>query len=250
MAKEQPFRAPLRQAGQSAYEELSTFVDEQILFNVMAALVVALLAAFEWARWYFHVAPHPVVATIVAATFGASVIIRMPKRWRMARALRLGEMGERMVGQELERLRGLGYEVIHDVIGDGFNIDHVLIGPGGVFTVETKARSKPKGGVVEYRGDVVTVAGHTPDRDPIAQANAQADWVSALLKRGAGMDVKVRPVVLFPGWYVEGSSSGRDVWVLNENSFRKFIKAAHERLSDDEVRRAALALETYVRSRA
>jgi hypothetical protein len=26
----------------------------------------------------------------------------------------------------------------------GFNVDHILIGPGGVFAIETKTRTKPE----------------------------------------------------------------------------------------------------------
>jgi hypothetical protein len=250
MGKEQPFRDPLRQPGQSTYEELLDIADEQVIFYVMAVFVAVLLAGFEWVRWYFHIGPHPWYATGIAAVFIVYVAIRTPRHWRMVKNLRLGARAERMVGQELERLRGLGYEVFHDVVADGFNIDHVVIGRGGVFTVETKARSKPNGGVVECKGDVVTVAGHTPDRDPIVQAKSQARWVSDLLERGAGLTVQVRPVVLFPGWFINGGFGESGVWILNENSFRTLIKDASAVLSAGEARQAALALETYIRSRS
>ena len=37
-----------------------------------------------------------------------------------------------------------GFAVFHDVPGDkAFNVDHVVIGPQGVFAVETKGRGKP-----------------------------------------------------------------------------------------------------------
>lgn len=250
MAKDQPFKDPLRQPGQSTYDELLRVADEQIIVYVMAALVLVLMAAFEWARCNFHIAPHPWVATVIAVFYVVYVAVRTPKHWRMVKNLRLGSRAERMVGQELERLRGLGYEVFHDVAGDGFNIDHVVIGHGGVFTVETKARSKPNGGVVECRGDEITVAGHTPDRDPIAQARGQARWVSDLLERGAGLDVQVRPVVLFPGWFIKGGLGKSGVWVLNEKSFRTIIRDSAKVLSAHQARRAALALETYIRSRS
>jgi len=51
----------------------------------------------------------------------------------------------------------------------------VLIGPAGVFTVETKTRTKPHGDArVTFRGEALLVAGFEPDRDPIVQARAQA----------------------------------------------------------------------------
>src|ERR1700759_1070907 len=49
-----------------------------------------------------------------------------------------GAEGERKVGAILEGLAP-DWHVLHDVsLGHG-NIDHVLVGPGGTFTVETKS---------------------------------------------------------------------------------------------------------------
>jgi hypothetical protein len=60
--------------------------------------------------------------------------------------LRLGLEGERTVGHALEELRVYGYQVFHDIPGNKFNIDHVIAGPAGIFTIETKTRSKPGDG--------------------------------------------------------------------------------------------------------
>jgi hypothetical protein len=52
-----------------------------------------------------------------------------------------GASGEEHVGGLLDELEDSGWEVIHDAsLGRG-NVDHILIGPGGVFTVETKSRA-------------------------------------------------------------------------------------------------------------
>jgi len=55
-----------------------------------------------------------------------------------------GAAGEERVGGILEQLAVQGeWQVIHDVtLGHG-NVDHILIGPGGVFTVETKSHPGP-----------------------------------------------------------------------------------------------------------
>lgn len=54
-------------------------------------------------------------------------------RWRR------GAEGEEVVGRILEGLSADGWQVIHDVTFGRGNIDHIAIGPGGVFTVETKS---------------------------------------------------------------------------------------------------------------
>ncbi|HSZ70393.1 MAG TPA: nuclease-related domain-containing protein [Solirubrobacteraceae bacterium] len=54
-----------------------------------------------------------------------------------------GAAGEEWVGGLLDGLEGAGWHAIHDVsLGRG-NVDHIAIGPGGVFTVETKSYAGP-----------------------------------------------------------------------------------------------------------
>lgn len=51
-----------------------------------------------------------------------------------------GAEGEEAVGRILEGLSAGGWCVIHDVAFGRGNIDHIVVGPGGIFTIETKSR--------------------------------------------------------------------------------------------------------------
>ena len=51
-----------------------------------------------------------------------------------------GAEGEEVVGEILEGLVADGWQVIHDVSFGRGNIDHIVVGPGGLYTVETKSR--------------------------------------------------------------------------------------------------------------
>lgn len=54
-----------------------------------------------------------------------------------------GAVGEEQVGALLDALAPRGWHAIHDVsLGRG-NVDHIAIGPGGIFTVETKSHAGP-----------------------------------------------------------------------------------------------------------
>lgn len=156
--------------------------------------------------------------------------------------------GERAVGQLLEELRSAGYKVFHDVPACNGNIDHVLVGPAGVFAIETKTRSKRAGEEVRFDGEKITVNGLSLDRDPILQARGLADHLrQELQRRTADSRLKVRPVVLFPGWYVK--QQGRaDVWVLNEKALPAFLANEEESLSKDEVARFAACLADFIRA--
>jgi hypothetical protein len=52
-----------------------------------------------------------------------------------------GAEGEEVVGGILEGLAGEGWHVIHDVSFGRGNIDHIVVGPGGIYTIETKSRA-------------------------------------------------------------------------------------------------------------
>jgi hypothetical protein len=74
------------------------------------------------------------------------------------------------VGQFLERLRDDGARVFHDVPGEGFNLDHVVISPHGLCAIETKTYSKPwPEAKITVEGESLKIAGQIPDRDPMSR---------------------------------------------------------------------------------
>jgi hypothetical protein len=142
----------------------------------------------------------------------------------------------------------VGYQVMHDLVVDGFNVDHVLIGPGGIYAVETKTISKPARGEcrVTCDGQSILVNGMKPDRDPVVQAKAGARWLHDLAKHSTGKAFPVQPVVLYPGWFVNPLPRGADVWVLNEKAFIKFLLKDDPRMREDDVFLVAYHLKRYV----
>jgi len=170
----------------------------------------------------------------------------MPKLKNLRQAME----GERVVGQFLERLRQDGFQVFHDVVGDGFNVDHVLIGPPGVFTVETKTWSKPASGnaQVVFDGETLKIGSFAPDRDPIVQARAQASWLKQLLLESTGRKFEARPVIVFPGWFVANSGGFRDLWVLEPKALLSFLQQEPTRLAPEDVKLASFHLSRLIRS--
>jgi hypothetical protein len=177
--------------------------------------------------------------------------VKFWRNWPRLRALKQGRDGEKAVGQFLERLRAQGYQVFHDIIGEGFNVDHVLIGPAGVFSIETKTRGKPRRGdaKISFDGERLLVAGFEPDRDPIVQAKAQAAWLRQLLAESTGRQFVVRAVILFPGWFVDQSSKSlRDLWVLEPKALPAFLEREPPVLSAEDVKLATFHLSRFIRA--
>jgi chaperonin GroES len=66
---------------------------------------------------------------------------------------RVGAEGERRTAKALRPLLRKGWTVVHDVQRQHENFDHVLVGPPGVFLLETKVRT----GAVSLEGGVLTI---------------------------------------------------------------------------------------------
>lgn len=135
------------------------------------------------------------------------------------RKYRQGLAAELATAQCLNQVMAEGGLVFHDFPGDGFNIDHIVIGQGAVFAIETKSRLKPgKGGKesarVAYDGSRLVFPEHTETR-PLEQARFQAEWLARFLASGVGEPVRVIPYVALPGWYVENKVSRPEVLVGN-----------------------------------
>lgn len=242
---------PLRNPGQSLDRERFELVFDKILTPLTIAIVLCVLAWIEWWRYFYPSSPHPWFFSglaIMAVGYTAWQI------WRQRPAiqtLRLGSEGEKAVGQYLERLREQGYHIFHDVLGQGFNVDHVLIGPAGVFTIETKTHSKPARGnaKVTFDGEKLLVDGFEPDRDPIIQAKAQAGWLRTLLNESTGRKLAVRPIILFPGWFVEqGKGTTRDVWVLEPKALPGFLNHEAAVLTSEDIKLASFHLSRFIRT--
>jgi hypothetical protein len=131
---------------------------------------------------------------------------------RKRRRLLEGLIAEQFTAQELNRLVGAGCTVFHDVPGDGFNIDHVVISPSAVFAIETKSRRKPKqdpkGGhyKVGFDGEKLQFPDHRT-ASPLDQARRQAEWLSKYISKAIARPVLVTPALALPGWWIEYGKS-------------------------------------------
>jgi hypothetical protein len=136
-------KKPLRNPGESIQREMENLLDSEVLPQFIAAFMIVAFAVYEWIRWLGDAPPRPILITILALgyiAYTAYKVITVRKRYR---SLQLGYEGEKAVGQYLEGLRAQGCRVFHDVIGDNFNIDHIVVSTKGIFVIETKTYNKP-----------------------------------------------------------------------------------------------------------
>jgi hypothetical protein len=125
-----------------------------------------------------------------------------------------GARGEEAMAGMLARLSD-DWHIYHDFVAGKYHVDHVLVGPAGVFAVETK---NWRDQVALESGELIA-GGHVPDHPPIAQAMAEAKAVGAVLVR-AGWTGEVFPVVCFAsGTFKDGFARAGKVLVANAEAF-------------------------------
>ncbi len=113
-----------------------------------------------------------------------------------ARQFAAGARGERTVGRQLSRwATRYGWHVLHAVpVGQrGADIDHVVIGPFGVVTVNTKTT-----GTTVWVGEYGLTIGGRPV-DYIRTSRHEAARAGRLLHRATGLEVPVQPAIVFLG---------------------------------------------------
>lgn len=203
----------LRGPGESLRKEI-TKIDESILLELLGGVLAALMVVPLTVSASLYLGASPVLALAVAGVaflaLSSLSASRLVKSWKRRQALYLGWFGERVVAEKLAPLRFSGWHVFHDVPfvrnGKPFNIDHVVVGEGGLFVLETKVRRKG-GGRSGQADDHVVFDGqalHWPrfknDEEGLEQAERNATTLSAWIKEELGFTLPATPILVIPAW--------------------------------------------------
>lgn len=224
----------LRSPGESRRKEIEV-IDSQIndcLMYIGIAVAVQIIA--------FTFLTTMLTGTVLTYLLGTSSALTISfSLWYLVKTTTLvikrsrnadGYHGERIVGDQLNILILEGYRVFHDLQFDGFNIDHALVGPGGVFTVETvlKRKSKTlKENLVRFDGEKLHWPKGRANDLGIQTAFDRSITLRQFLSNALGGSVEVQPLLVLPGWQIETEKKGR-VTILGPKQVH-----AHLRIQED-----------------
>lgn len=151
-----------------------------------------------------------------------------------------GARGEEMVAALLEALPS-GYHVFHDVpCGESGGIDHLVVGPSGLFVVETKFWS----GVVTVSDGVVRVNGAPPSRSPLQQVVASSGALKVLLEGRLEAAPACVPVVCFASNTLSGGrTAAGETQVCNASELLALILSCPAHVSADDIERIVKVME-------
>ncbi|MCM3924092.1 NERD domain-containing protein [Frankia sp. AiPs1] len=126
--------------------------------------------------------------------FWRALIDRLLRRPRPeTESWRKGLAGEQLVAAELDALTARGWRVLHSIpLPRNMDIDHLLIGPGGVFTLNTKNHRGARIWVGDRAATINGQAYRYVDR-----SRAEAKRASAALSDTCGFPIAVAGVLVF-----------------------------------------------------
>lgn len=160
-------------------------------------------------------------------------LARLLRKQNDERAWRIGADGEENVGSRLDRLDQSEWLTLHDIVlnDKGTNLDHLVVGRAGVFSLNTKNHPKKKVVVTErsfrvngYRSNYLQVA------------VAEAARVSEVLRRHLDFPVFVHPVIVVMGAEVEVRKMPVDVSVVRRKDLPKWFRRLPKALPEAQVK--------------
>ena len=252
----------MRTAGESQLKHVLKMDEDALLWMVMAGSAPVLLGGLavmgttllphtlQWAGLALSAVLF-VIAFILSAGWFAGKTAESHNRY-------LGYFGERMVAEHLDALKGQGWRIFHDVPamdnGHKFNLDHVAVGPTGVFVVETKTRRKGRARP-GFESHKVYFDGHSlvwpwgEDNHGLEQAEHNAQWLGRWLEAELRETVPVAPFLTLPGWFVEmkPAQDPRPCRVTNPKGLDKFLPNGAEVLNQTQIAAIAAKLEELCR---
>ncbi len=153
----------------------------------------------------------------------------------------IGARGEERVSQLLSALSD-NYHVFNDFIAGSLHVDHVVLGPAGIFAVETKFWR----GKVTIEDGRILIDGRNPSRSPLTQVQREAAAVKNTLMK-AGWNGAVTPLLVFASDSFDSHIAELNgVVVLNSSEITSAFSTKRVVIAPDELERLASIMENNV----
>lgn len=198
--------------------------------------------------------PTPVLSTTVTGLLFLVLAVAVAaaanySRERLEKYIK-GARGEESVARALALLPD-GWHVFHGIAsggtraaaaGGGADIDHVAVGPSGIFVIETKNWS----GSITAEDGVLICDNAPPDRDPVEQVkHAVTELRQRLHAMGAHHteDLPIRPILCFAGdCDLRNLSELDDVMICSEEHLCASMQSIREARLTSESRQVVIDL--------
>ena len=226
----------LRLAGQSLRVKAERQFDDFVpyLMIVFGFWIVCLV---EWMQKI--VGEHPTLGfwmflSLLVTCYGGVRAFRLYPQLQNAR---LGKPGQRRVAEILGRIRSKGFVVFHDLPENGSNIDHVVVGPTGIYAIATRAWNAIGSRTIDYQTEnEVILGGRITDGRLLREVRGSARAVHLRLKKHLHENYWVKPLLVFLGdWRVSRGAGDFAVTVMTADQLEDYFDLGQPELTGKEI---------------
>lgn len=191
----------------------STYLGAALVFVVMYVAASAfdsppLFRGYPDWQLYLFLSALAAAALFVAYRLGMTLFT-----WRQLRFLRDANIA---IGHQLQWISSGHGRVFHDVPVPSGMVDHVLVGPSGIYAVSVVARRPSASGQSRISNDEVQFRPSRKACDVAEIGTAVAELAHELSKR-VGHNLRVRSVIAVPGWDISAQTGGEHLLVNERN---------------------------------
>jgi hypothetical protein len=238
-------------AGQFAKRKATDYFIVTMLWSLGGACLCGIVLGFmmttELGRWFglFHWATENewwfVLVAVVLAGVSLGALrwldIYMNKLARERIKWLRGGQGEGLVAWYLNALPN-SWHVFHNIeLPNGGDLDHVLVGPAGIFCISTKSNR----GLYSVRSDGTYLL-NGQETKHIQQSQSLALKLKDQLERIASPTPWIQPVLIAPFAYIDFNTYQNKAWVLYEGNLCCVFLDASTKLKAADVERYAEAI--------
>ena len=153
----------------------------------------------------------------------------------------MGISGEDDIGDELKKLPN-DFVVIHQGLDTNKgNIDKIVVGPTGVFTIEVKSHKAR----VTFNGEELLNYFRPFEKDFLKQAYAEAIFLREHLKNNLNLEIEVQPVLVFSSQKAMmrfGFQKIKGAYVIQKRWLNKLITQPNSNFLSEEVKGKIVSL--------
>ena len=239
----------LRLAGQSLRVKAERQFDDFVpyLMIVFGFWIVCLV---EWTQKIVGERPTPgfwMFLSLLVTCYGG---VRAFRLYPQLRSAGLGKQRGRRVAEMLDRIRSKGFVVFDDLPGKGSNIDHLVIGPTGIYAMEVNAWSAIGSRTIDYQNEhEVVLGGRITDGRVLRRVRDSALAVHSQLKEQLHENHSVKPLLVFLGnWHVDRQAGDFAVMVTTADRLEDYLDRGQPELTSKEIAHICSYLRSSARS--
>ncbi|PLX48570.1 MAG: hypothetical protein C0613_10310 [Desulfobulbaceae bacterium] len=220
----QPFAPTL---AETAEQRLQREIDETSVDILTKSLFIALIPITIYSIYATQVAltakdiDSAVLYTylIGSALFIASLTRDVYRTLRRRRDLSLNRAGRLAVGQALNQLIPAGFRLFHDLPLGNRTIDHIAVGPQGLFAITSLVR--PRTGKKREKEASLRLDGRQlrfpdgTDADSVTTAVKNAAQLNERLQESGESGPPATPVLAVPGWTIDHTAAAEQLQLYN-----------------------------------